>query len=51
MSDLDKKKVRLEKIIEKLKALPEAELDYAAGVITGMSALYDRVVEEKGPAA
>lgn len=51
MTDMDKKKARLEEIIEKMKKLPEAELDYAAGLIDGMSTLYDRINTEKDPAA
>lgn len=41
---MEKKKSQLRAIFEKMKILPETELDYAAGFIDGMSAAYNRAV-------
>lgn len=41
MEDMKKKEMELRAIFEKLKKVPADKIDYAAGVVDGLSLAYD----------
>ena len=51
MEDMEKKEMELRAIFEKLKKVPEDKLDYAAGVVDGLSIAYDSMFGVTGKTA
>lgn len=45
-NNMEKKKIDLMKIFEKLRMIPEDKLDYAAGVVEGMSIAYNSAIDK-----
>lgn len=46
MEEVRKKEYELRKIFEKLRMIPEDKLDYAAGVVEGMSIAYNSAIDK-----